>query len=139
MHLELRHGLIFVDAEVEYRGKSIVLSDVIVDTGSLGTLFSADYLEAIGVIAESGDPVLQIVGVGGIELVYVKQIDAVRLGKGPDQLVVRNFNVEVGAMEYDFPINGIVGMDFLRAVGAVIDLATFTMQGTVSNSRPNAI
>lgn len=33
-----------------------------------------------------------------------------------------NFKIEVGVMDYGFEINGILGMDFLRKVGAEINL-----------------
>lgn len=127
MQLRLHEGLLYVDAEIEYRGKSIVLSDVIVDTGSLGTLFSADALETIGLIAEVDDQVLQMVGVGGTELVFVKQVDSIRLGTIADQLEIKDFRVEVGAMDYGFPITGIVGLNLLLALGAIIDLSALTM------------
>ena len=35
--------------------------------------------------------------------------------------------VEVGAMDYGFAINGILGMDFLRAAGAVLNLGDLTV------------
>ena len=38
------------------------------------------------------------------------------------------FMVDVGAMDYGFEIDGIVGMDFLLAVGAIVDLATLTIR-----------
>ena len=39
-----------------------------------------------------------------------------------DSLQVNDFEVEVGAMDYGFAIDGIIGTDFLLQVGAVIDL-----------------
>lgn len=127
MQLRLQEGLLYVDAEIEYRGKSIRLSDVIVDTGSLGTLFSADSLETIGLIAETDDRVLQMVGVGGTELVFVKKVDSIRLGSEDDELELKDFRVEVGAMDYGFPITGIVGLNLLLALGAIIDLSALTI------------
>jgi hypothetical protein len=35
---------------------------------------------------------------------------------------LRIFEIQVGAMRYGFPLDGIVGMDFLLATRAVIDL-----------------
>ena len=35
--------------------------------------------------------------------------------------------VEIGAMDYGFSINGILGMDFLRAAGAILNLRDLTM------------
>jgi hypothetical protein len=37
-------------------------------------------------------------------------------------LRVSKFEIEIGAMDYGFEIDGIVGMDFLTQVGALIDL-----------------
>lgn len=39
-----------------------------------------------------------------------------------DNLIVHNFDVEVGMMDYGFDIDAIIGLDFLVQVGAVIDL-----------------
>ena len=47
-----------------------------------------------------------------------------RLGdRGVDQ-----FEVEIGEMDYGFEMGGILGMDFLRAAGAVIDLGRLTIE-----------
>lgn len=59
-----------------------------------------------------------ISGVGGVGFVYKKNIDGINLGG----LEIREFIIEVGVMDYDFEINGIIGMDFLKEVGAIIDL-----------------
>ena len=37
--------------------------------------------------------------------------------------MIEAFEIEVGAMDYRFEIEGILGMDFLTSVGAVIDLS----------------
>ncbi|WBW95201.1 hypothetical protein [Oceanirhabdus sp. W0125-5] len=41
---------------------------------------------------------------------------------------IDNFKVEIGVMDYGFNINGIIGMDFLKEVGAIIDLNKFIIQ-----------
>ena len=89
------------------------------DTGSAGTVFAADKLEKINLIAEPNDLIRRIRGVGGAEYVFSKRIDALSIGT----LSVTNFEIEVGAMDYGFEMDGILGMDFLSQVGAVIDLA----------------
>jgi len=35
---------------------------------------------------------------------------------------VEDFEVEIGGMDYGFPIGGILGMDFMLQAGAMIDL-----------------
>ena len=120
MKIEFRDGLPFVTANVSYRGQQLQVQDVLLDTGLLGTVFSADVLLVIGVVYDAGDIIHRIRGVGGTEFVFSKSIDRLALG----DLVLSNFEIEVGVMDYGFKIDGIVGMDFLTQVGAVIDLST---------------
>jgi hypothetical protein len=35
--------------------------------------------------------------------------------------------VEIGGVDYGFAINGILGMDFLRATGAIVNLNDLTL------------
>lgn len=61
---------------------------------------------------------IEFVGVGGTELVFSKRLEGVALG----DMELRDFEVQIGAMNYGFPIQGIIGMDFLLQFQAVIDL-----------------
>ena len=70
------------------------------------------------------DPLHRIHGVGGSEFVFMKRVDQVAVG----ELQVSDFAVEVGAMDYGFQFDGIIGTDFLLAVGAVIDLRTLAIR-----------
>jgi hypothetical protein len=60
----------------------------------------------------------RIRGVGGAKFVFTKRVETVALGA----LQVDDFEIEVGAMQYGFDLEGIIGLDFLMAVGAIIDL-----------------
>ena len=91
---------------------------MLLDTGSGGSVFKMDVVEDIGITIEDDDIIEAISGVGGTEFVYKKDIDSIELG----MLKLNNFKIEVGVMDYGFEINGILGMDFMKAVGAVINL-----------------
>ena len=39
------------------------------------------------------------------------------------ELAVSDFEIEVGAMDYEIELDGILGLDFMMEAGAVIDLA----------------
>jgi len=65
------------------------------------------------------DVIHSIRGVGGSEFVFTKTVDKLQV----DKLQVNALEVEIGAMEYGFEIDGIVGIDFLIHVCAVVDLA----------------
>ena len=119
MNIRVRDGLPYVAATLMYRGRQLELENVLLDTGSAGTIFSTDKLLSIGLGYDADDMVRRIRGVGGAEFVFSKLVDRLSLG----ELQVNDFRIEVGAMDYGFDIDGIFGMDFLVQVGAVIDLS----------------
>lgn len=116
--LDLKYGLPFCDVNLSYEGKFISIKNVLLDTGSGGSVFKMDVVEAIGITIEDDDVIEAISGIGGTEFVYKKDIDSIELG----MLRLDNFKIEVGVMDYCFEINGILGMDFMKAVGEVINL-----------------
>jgi predicted aspartyl protease len=116
--LQLKYGLPFYSIKLIYKGNEIILEDVLIDTGSGGTVFKMDKVEKVGITIEDDDTIETISGIGGSEFVYKKYVDLISIG----DLILCNFKVEIGVMDYGFDINGIIGMDFLKSVGAVIDL-----------------
>jgi predicted aspartyl protease len=130
MRLELINKLPFADVSVGYRGTSIAISRVLIDTGSASTILAADAVAALGIFPQSDDPLYLIRGVGGTEVVFARRVDFLHLGDG----MVRDFFVEVGGMDYGFPINGILGMDFLLQSGAMIDLRNCTIDFSLVNA-----
>ena len=54
----------------------------------------------------------------GKSLCFLKVIDSLKIGN----LEVNDFTIEIGAMDYGLELDGIVGLDFLKEVGAIIDL-----------------
>ncbi len=64
---------------------------------------------------------------GGSEFVYSKRLDSLQLG----EMEVRLFEVQVGALDYGFPLQGILGTDFLRQAEAVIDLKNLVVRRSV--------
>jgi hypothetical protein len=119
MNITLREGLPFVTALLRYGGCSVALENVLLDMGSAGSIFAADALSDIGVRYEPDDPVFRIRGVGGSEFVFVKQVESLAVGP----LHATACTIEVGAMDYGLPLDGILGTDFLISVGAMIDMA----------------
>ncbi len=118
MKVRLVDGLPYVSAVLRYGGKRLELPNVLLDTGSMGTLFSVDALDALGLQHDPGDTLEAIRGVGGKEYVFLKKVESLAVG----DINVQNFVIEVGAMNYGFNLDGIIGMDFLQQVNACIDL-----------------
>lgn len=69
----------FIEATVTFCGQSLKLENVLLDTGSAGTIFNVNKLEQIGVKPEANDVTQTIQGVGGLEFVYSKNIDQISI------------------------------------------------------------
>jgi len=126
LKIQLHGGLPFVDATIRFGPKSLDVELVLIDTGSTGSVFSADVLDPLGLEPQETDVIRQIRGVGGSEFVYSKGVEELAVG----EMAVRDFEIQVGAMYYGFPIHGILGMDFLRATRSVVGLANLELYST---------
>lgn len=116
--LRIENNLPFIELKVFYSGEELLLKNVLVDTGSAGTILKLDLVEQIGIKSEPDDIIGSVLGVGGSEFVYIKMVDALELGG----LRVENFKVDIGEMNYGFQIDGIIGMNFLLKIKSIIDL-----------------
>lgn len=124
MQLTLRDDLIFVSVELEHHAERLTVPDVLIDTGSAGTLFAADLVAAMGITPEPDDLLVQVYGVGGVESVFARRIEGLTVGTER----VADFFIHIGGMDYGLTLGGILGMDFLLASGAVIDLAELELR-----------
>jgi hypothetical protein len=117
MKIRLAHGLAYVEAVLTFRGQSLRLSNAILDTGSSSSIFAADRLLDIGVVPESSDLLHRLRGIGGTEYAFTKRLDLLAIG----DMEIPDFEIEVGAMNYGFPADGILGLDYLLQTGVLID------------------
>jgi len=118
MQLSLKYNLPFITVTVAYKGEAIDIPYVLVDTGSGSTILSADVADSVKIIPSPSDTLCTIRGVGGSEAVFTRMVDYLKVGKHS----IADFEIEVGGMDYGFEINGILGMDFLTRIGAIINL-----------------
>jgi predicted aspartyl protease len=119
-----QHELVYVIATLRYRGTTVEIPDVLVDTGAVSTVINADLAAETGIYLEPSDQLRRLRGVGGHEHVFMRQVDRFAVGDhGLDE-----FEVEIGEMDYGFEFGGIIGMDFLRAARAIIDLGSLTIE-----------
>jgi hypothetical protein len=118
--LIIEDGLLLTDIELIFKGKSLRLKRVLVDTRSGSTIVSTDLAESIGIVAEENDMMYRIKGVGGSEFVYSKKVIQFKIG----DKVAENFPLEIGAMNYGFDLDGIIGLDILQEIKAIINIET---------------
>lgn len=119
MKIRLQDELPFITVKLIHQGLVVDLDHVLLDTGSAATLFSMDKAAEIGIKPALDDVVERMFGVGGMEFVISKQIDAVVV----DDLHLENFDIQIGTLKYGIDINGIIGVDFLIQTGAIVDFA----------------
>lgn len=132
MKLNIEGRLPYVSVTLRFDGRHLVLDQVLLDTGSAGCVFAADAVRGLGIEPAGEDVIRRIRGVGGSEFVYSKRIESVSVG----EMIVEDFVIQVGAMEYGFPLKGIIGMDFLLATRAIVDLETLEVRAS-KTSRAN--
>jgi predicted aspartyl protease len=125
--IRIEKGLPYVTVALSYRGQQTTLDRVILDTGSAASLFAVDEVSKLGLIPEPMDPLRRVLGVGGSEYVFSKRLDRLVVGT----IAVKDFPVQIGAMDYGFPLHGLIGMDFLLRSRAVIDLGKLEVAGGV--------
>lgn len=101
-----------------FAGGTLRLDDVVIDTGSAASVFPADLVRPLGIEPLPTSTLRRLLGVGGAEFVFSHPIDSLSVGA----LKLEDCEIQVGAMEYGFALNGLLGMDFLLAVRALIDL-----------------
>jgi predicted aspartyl protease len=118
MQLVLKSNLLFTILMVSYKGQTVEVSNVLIDTGSGTTILAADIVKAIQITPSPTDTLYAIHGIGGSEVVFSRRVDNLKLG----ECSINDFEVQIGGMDYGFEINGILGMDFLLQAGAIINL-----------------
>ncbi|MBP2115535.1 retropepsin-like aspartic protease [Paenibacillus silagei] len=127
MNITEIYGLPFVSMTVVFRGRELKLEKVLLDTGSASTLLNADIVQEIGMVPEGNDIVDIIRGVGGVEYVYTKYLDSIIV----DEAILKDFQVEIGNMDYGMEIDGILGFNFLKQAWAVIDTGEMQLKTNV--------
>lgn len=121
--LVIEGGLLYASGRLIHEGRAIELPHLVVDTGSAATAFPADLLLEIGLTPRPDDFIRRIRGVGGTEFVFSRRIDRLEVGG----LILEGLEVEIGALDYGFRMDGLIGLDFLANTRAVIDLARMTL------------
>ncbi|MBY0160783.1 retropepsin-like aspartic protease [Paenibacillus lautus] len=124
MLIEYIDNLLQTSMTIRFKGRSLTINHLVIDTGATHSLLSTDIVTAIGIHFENGDKLVRSFGIGGDEYSFRKQIDQVQLGN----FVIDNFYMDFGVFHEDIDqINGLIGLDILKGGNMVIDLYRMEM------------
>lgn len=101
---------------VTFRGKTLQINDVVIDTGSSHTVITPELLEDIDVTYENGDPIYEAYGIGGTVPFYTKIMDKIQIGP----FLVNDIEIDVGMLPKDHI--GLLGLDILKTFKFIIDM-----------------
>lgn len=104
MQLTLRDNLPFVTVTLAYQDNQVTVPNILIDTGSARSIFSADTVSSIQIAPAPDDVLIVIRGIGGTEVVFTRLVDYIQLGERRLSL----FEIEVGSMDYGLDIQGIL-------------------------------
>lgn len=113
--------LVIPQIELSFNGKSLLVVNAIIDTGSNGSLFDADLVSTIDVLAMTGKDRRIIEGIGGQEDVFEHEI-TITIGN----VSLENFTVEVGNMQR-YGVEALIGLDYLLAAKATLNFEMLTL------------
>lgn len=125
MHkLQYKKGLLYTSISLMHEGQCITIPDVIIDTGAFHTILLTDYLAQLDVGFSDEDELVKASGYGGAVYSAVrKKVDKIQMG----DIFINDIKLDFGVIDPQERVNGLIGLDFLRAAGVIIDLVESTV------------
>lgn len=122
--LQLKDGLLYTSIVLKHEDKHIVVDDVIIDTGSFHTIIVPEYLEKMGVAFSDEDELVKASGYGGsVSYSVRKKIDSIEC----EDIKINDIKIDFGVIDPNERVNGLIGLDFLRKAGVILDLVDLIM------------
>ena len=124
MEVEYKGGLLFTSIGISFRGNSKIIHNIVIDTGAAESIISPDVVEDIEIFAEQEDSINSFYAAGGsLHNYFSKKVQEVSLGK----VGLNDVRMDFGVIDPKGYINGLLGLDLLMKIGAVIDLSRLSI------------
>ncbi|GBG11421.1 hypothetical protein B1748_29485 [Paenibacillus sp. MY03] len=126
MKIRIQNGLPIISLTLTRNDQSIVLNNVLFDTGCAATVFDTDALGAIGIYIDFiNGRAKRMYGVGGTsEVCYEQQISELRI----EQVILDNFSIQLGSIQEPYGFDGIVGIDFMMRSKCKVNFETLNVE-----------
>ena len=115
MIISIKSGLAIASLAIQYNGKSMILKDVLLDTGCAVTVFDTDAVEPLGLIPDIKKArLIRMAGIGGKSDYCIQQRSNELTIDG---YVFYQFRHQLGSLRETYGFNAILGNDVLSASG----------------------
>lgn len=111
-------GHMCTDIEITFNGKSKVLEHIVIDTGAVQSIINSDFVCDIGVQAEYVDEFMKTYGIGGEMMFFCRKVEKLILG----DIEFDDVELDFGDIDSYGEIQGLIGLDLLQKIRAVIDV-----------------
>ena len=118
MRVYIFDKLICTDITITFKGKSKTLKNVVIDTGAAQSIINSLYVSDLGIVPSFEDKLIKTKGIGGELKFFYRNVDEIRI----DDLVFKNLEIDFGEIDSKGEISGLIGLDILNNIRAVIDV-----------------
>jgi hypothetical protein len=123
--LRIENGLPIVSFSLTYQEQTINMSNVLFDMGCAATIFDTDMVANIGLYLDMiNGTAKRMYGVGGAsELCYEQVVNDLQVGT-----IISSFKLQLGMTREPYGFDGILGIDFMTAVGLKVDFKKMNIE-----------
>lgn len=123
MIFKMINGLPIASIPITYHTKTMIMENVLIDTGCANTIFDTDTIEEIGLtIDPTQGKATYMYGVGGrSEVCFQQNVEAIQI----DSFPLKNFVIQLGMTTIPYGFNALLGSDFFVAAKLRIDFSNY--------------
>ena len=110
--------LICTDITICFRGKEKTLKNVVIDTGAAQSIINSLTVEDIDIIPEYIGELSTTYGIGGEMAFFTKVVDSLIIA----DVEFKSLELDFGEIDSKGEIMGLIGLDILEKIGAIIDV-----------------
>jgi len=130
MKIQLLDGLPIISVTLTHNHQSIILQNVLLDSGCAATVFDTDLLSKIGIYIDFiNGRAKRMYGVGGTsEVCYEQMILGLRI----DHVPLNEFPIQLGSIQESYGF-GILGIDFMMRAKCKADFEAMEINFSIEN------
>lgn len=125
MNIDMYSGLPTVSITLKYGSHSVTLSEVLIDTGCLISIFDTDLVDPIGLYIQGDNGrAVRMSGIGGkSEVCYQQTISGLYIEK----YLLNDFQIQLGMTKIPYGFDAILGIDFITKFNLKLGFGNYSI------------